>query len=60
MFGLRVREKAVQDIEAGEYLLLGGIKLLYISDILQTDGLFQLVTDAGKLLFPATDVLRVV
>jgi hypothetical protein len=60
MFGLRVKEKNVSEIKAGEYVVLGGIKLLHIREIVETEGRVQLATELGNFLFLPSDILRVV
>lgn len=59
MFGLRYQEKHAAEIQAGEYVLLGGVKLLHVREVVPAEGLLQLVTEAGQLLFSPNDVLRV-
>lgn len=60
MFGLSGQEKYAKDIRAGEYVLLGGTKLLHVDEIRETEGVLHLITEAGKLLFASNDILRVI
>jgi hypothetical protein len=60
MFGLRVKEKNASEVRSGEYVVLGGIKLLHVREVVEMDGFFQIATELGNFLFSPSDVLRVI